>query len=104
MRTGNAILLALLVVLVVLYGAKGLGYFVLGVVGVALAIVLAVAFGFWFLRRRARKVLTAWDRHMGDTFQTPPSGRSAAGKTVIDIEPTDVRDASPGRKGPGQRP
>lgn len=107
MRNGTAFLLILLAVLVTAYGLQGLGWFLAIVLAIVVALVLAAAFGLWLLRRRARRVLTAWERTMGDTFRTPPSppGQATQGK-VIDVEPTEVRDVTPPKppERPGQGP
>ncbi len=99
MRDRTAVLLAILIVLVVLYGAQVIGYLLLGIVILALALVLAGVIAVWVLRRRARRVLGAWERNMGDLFeQAQRQSQAPLGKQpgdVIDVEPSDVRDAGP---------
>ncbi|MEK6986050.1 MAG: hypothetical protein AABX89_06685 [Candidatus Thermoplasmatota archaeon] len=108
MRTGTAIVLALLIVLVVAYGVKGIGYFVLGVVAFALAIVLLVAVGIWLLRRKMKRRLRAFTEAVAaqEAARAASVSRRPADGRVIDVEPTAVRDASPPRQPgpPGQGP
>ncbi len=108
MRDRTLLLLLVLVILVVAYGWSVITNLLWALLIAFLALVLLVAFGFWLLRRRARRVLTAWERHMGDTFRTPPPGAPGPGPRgdVIDVEPTDVRDVTPPKppERPGQGP
>jgi hypothetical protein len=104
MRDRTLLLLLVLGILVAAYGWSVLAALFWVFFTLVLVLVLLAAFAIWRIRRNTRRVLTAWQRTMGDAFQEPsPPTRTPDGKAIIDVEPTEVRDA-PDDQGRKKRP